>query len=108
MLKFELFCFCIALNKQNKKNEQQQPPRETPMLLNISKLSKGSLQRYQTYYQKEQPFLDQNSTLTLEQKVQIHYESQKLDDKVVLEKFLRLKKDDSQAALAKRNPRKKP
>ncbi|CAD8058367.1 unnamed protein product [Paramecium primaurelia] len=89
-------------------NEQQQPTRETPMLLNISKLSKGSLQRYQTYYQKEQPFLDQNNTQTLEQKVQSHFEQLKLDDKVVLEKFLRLKKDETQAALAKRNPRKKP
>ncbi|CAK77205.1 unnamed protein product (macronuclear) [Paramecium tetraurelia] len=89
-------------------NEQQQPIREAPMFFNISKLSQGSLQRYQTFYQKEQPFLDQNSTLTLEQKVQSHFEQLKLDDKVVLEKFLRLKKDETQAALAKRNPRKKP
>ncbi|CAD8070050.1 unnamed protein product [Paramecium sonneborni] len=87
---------------------EQQAIRETLMFLNISKLSKGSLQRYQTYYQKEQPFLEQNSTLTLEQKVQSHFEQLKLDDKVVLEKFLKLKKDDTQAALAKRNPRKKP
>lgn len=56
-----------------------------------------------TFYQKEEPFTDLASALTLEQKVQSHFEKLKLDDKVVLEKFLRLKKDDN--ALASKRPR---
>ncbi|KAM3143459.1 hypothetical protein pb186bvf_004520 [Paramecium bursaria] len=95
---------------QNNGNDEMQieNPQPTFNFFNISKLSKGSLQRYQTFYQKEEPFI--NGDQPLEQKVQSHFEKLKLDDKQVLEKFLKLKKDDfnnnrRQPRIPKANPR---
>lgn len=70
---------------------------------NLAKLSKASLYRYQTYFQNDAPFNAKDTTLSLEAKIQHHFDELKLDDKAVLEKFLRLKKEEGPTNVMKRS-----
>jgi hypothetical protein len=48
-----------------------------------------------TFFQNDEPFNDPD--MSLEAKVQQHFNNYRIDDKEVLEKFLKLKKDDGPA-----------
>ena len=56
-----------------------------------------SLHQFKTFYQNEAPF-NQKTDQTLEEMVQTHFNEMKIDDKEVLEKFLKLKKDEGPSA----------